>query len=79
MRKNAVFLMIGMSPCLVKKSGSFLKLIRMRTIRYNQHNQETNLNLSRPVFVMSSRAASRQNSFQSRNMIQIRKTIFAIV
>ena len=30
-----------------EKSGSFLKLIRMKTIHYNQHNQETNLPLSR--------------------------------
>ena len=30
-----------------EKSGSFLKLIRMRTIHYNQHNQETDLPLPR--------------------------------
>ena len=41
-----VFL-IAKFPCLVKKSDSFLKLIKMKTIHYNQHNQETNLPLSR--------------------------------
>ena len=41
MRKNAVFLTIGMFPYLVKEVVPVLKLIRIRTIRYNQHNQDT--------------------------------------
>ena len=52
-------LLIAMFPCLVKKSDSFLKLIKMKTIHYNQHNQETNLPLSRLFIFFSVFRAGR--------------------